>query len=110
MAQPADSPAGLTNLQKRILSAAVLLPLVVVEIILGHPYFDVLVALFAGVMAWEWARICARRRNPADSAPTARLPAEGWLAPGLVSIVTALTAVLAAGFGQGGLMVLSILV
>ena len=110
MAQPADSPAGLTNLQKRILSAAVLLPLVVVEIILGHPYFDVLVALFAGVMAWEWARICARRRNPVDPAPAARLPAEGWLAPGLVSIVTALTAVLAASFGQGGLMVLSILV
>src|SRR5689334_20688280 len=114
MAQPADSPssnrAGLTNLQKRILSAAVLLPLVVVEIILGHPYFDVLVALFAGVMAWEWARVCARRRNPADPAPAARLPADGWHAPALVSIVTAVTAVLAAGFGQGGPMVLSIVV
>ena len=74
MAQPADSPAGLTNLQKRILSAAVLLPLVVVEIILGHPYFDGLVARFAGVMAWEWARICARRRNPADPAPASTPP------------------------------------
>jgi phosphatidate cytidylyltransferase len=101
MAQPAERPAGLTNLQKRILSAAVLLPLVVVEVLLGHPSFDLLVAVFAGVMAWEWARVCARRRNPADPAPVARLAPAAWLAPGAVSILTAFAAVLAAGFGQG---------
>jgi phosphatidate cytidylyltransferase len=106
MAQPAERPpagriGGLTNLQKRILSAAVLLPLVFVEIVLGHPFFDLLVALFAGIMAWEWSRICARRRNPADPAPAARLAAEAWLAPAVVSIGTAVIAVLAAGFGQG---------
>ena len=105
MAQPADRLAGLSNLQKRTLSAAVLLPLVVVEVLLGHPYFDLLVAVFAGVMAWEWSRVCARRRNPADAAPAARLAPEAWLAPGAVSILTALGAVLAAGFGQGSLVV-----
>jgi phosphatidate cytidylyltransferase len=106
MAQPAERPpagriGGLTNLQKRIVSAAVLLPLVLVEILLGHPFFDLLVALFAGIMAWEWSRICARRRNPADPAPAARLAAQAWLAPAVVSIGTAVLAVLAAGFGQG---------
>ena len=105
MAQPAERPAGLTNLQKRILSAAVLLPLVVVEVLLGHPSFDLLVAVFAGVMAWEWARVCARRRNPADPVPAARLAPAAWLAPGAVSILTAFAAVLAAGFGQGSLVV-----
>lgn len=105
MAQPADRLAGLSNLQKRILSAAVLLPLVVAEVLLGHPYFDLLVAVFAGVMAWEWSRVCARRRNPADPAPAARLAPDAWLAPGIASILTALGAVLAAGFGQGSLVV-----
>lgn len=104
MAQPADRPGGLTNLQKRILSAAVLLPLVVVEILLGHPYFDLLVAVFAGLMAWEWARVCARRRNPIHPGPAARLAPEAWLAPGAVSIVTAVSGTLAAGFGYGGLV------
>jgi phosphatidate cytidylyltransferase len=109
MAPPADRPSsdrpgGLTNLQKRILSAAVLLPLVIVEIVLGHPYFDLLVALFAGVMAWEWARISARRRNPSDPAPAARLAAAGWLVPGTVSILAAVLAVLASGFGYGGII------
>lgn len=101
---PVDRLGGLTNLQKRVLSAAVLLPLVVVEVLLGHPYFDLLVAAFAGVMAWEWSRVCARRRNPVDPAPAARLDAAAWLAPGVVSILTAVLAVLAAGFGQGGLV------
>jgi phosphatidate cytidylyltransferase len=97
-----DRAGSLTNLQKRILSAAILLPLVVVEILLGHPYFDLLVAVFAGVMAWEWARICARRRNPHDPAPAARLAAAAWHLPGLVSILTAVLAVLASGFLAAG--------
>jgi phosphatidate cytidylyltransferase len=108
MAQPADRPpadhrGGLTNLQKRILSAAVLLPLVVVEVLLGHPYFDLLVAVFAGIMAWEWARVCARRRNPTNPAAATRLAPQAWLAPGAVSILTAVLATLAAGFGYAEL-------
>ncbi len=104
MAPPADArrsdgqAGGLTNLHKRLISAAILLPLVVVEIYLGHPYFDLLVAVFAGIMAWEWARICARRRNPADPAPAARLGSEKWLLPSLLAIAGAVAAVLAAGF------------
>lgn len=104
MAPPADGrpsdrqQGGLTNLQKRLLSAAILLPLVVADIYLGHPYFDLLVAAFAGVMAWEWTRICARRRNPADSAPAARLASTKWLLPSLFAIGGAVAAVLGAGF------------
>jgi len=108
MAQPADRTAGLSNLQKRILSAAVLLPLVIVEVLLGHPSFDLLIAVFAGLMAWEWARVCARRRNPADPAPAARLAPAAWLAPGAISILTAMAAVLSSGFGQGSLVVAAI--
>lgn len=99
MAPPADGrPAGLSNLQKRLISAAILLPLVVVDIYFGHPYFDLLVAAFAGIMAWEWTRICARRRNPADPAPAARLASAGWRLPSLFAIGGAVLAVLAAGF------------
>lgn len=106
MAQPADRPpsdrlGGLANLQKRVLSAAVLLPLTIAAIAVGHPYFDLVVALFAGVMAWEWAQVCARRRNPHDPAPSARLQATGWLVPGCVAIAAAAAAVLLYGFGQG---------
>ena len=102
MAQPADRPAGLTNLQKRILSAAVLLPATAAAIALGHPYFDLWVAAFAGVMAWEWAQVCSRRRNPADPAPAARLPAAAWHLPGIVLIFTAVVAVLSLGFAPNG--------
>ena len=99
MAPPADGRfAGLSNLQKRLISAAILLPLVVVDIYFGHPYFDLLVAAFAGVMAWEWTRICARRRNPENPAPAARLASAGWRLPSLFAIGGAVLAVLAAGF------------
>ena len=61
MAQPAERPSsdragGLTNLQKRTLSAAVLLPVVIAAIYFGHPYFTLFIALFAGAAAWEWMR------------------------------------------------------
>jgi phosphatidate cytidylyltransferase len=70
MAPPAERPSsngagGLTNLQKRILSAAVLLPLVIAAIYLGHPYFTVLIVVFAGVAAWEWARVAGNPRTGA---------------------------------------------
>lgn len=75
MAPPAERPlsdrpssdrsGGLTNLQKRILSAAVLLPLVVAAIYFGHPYFTVLIVVFAGVAAWEWARVAGNLRTGA---------------------------------------------
>lgn len=102
MAPPADRPGiVLTNLQKRILSAAILLPLTVLAIGFGRPYFDLLVALFAGIMAWEWAQVCARRRNPGDPAAAMRQPAAGWILPGAISIATATLAVLIAGLMPG---------
>jgi len=98
MAQPADLSGGLTNLQKRILSAAVLLPVAIAAIAFGHPFFDLLVAVFAGIMAWEWAQVCARRRNPGDPSPAARLLAAGWQLPAAVSVAASSVAVLCLGF------------
>jgi phosphatidate cytidylyltransferase len=83
---PPNSPAapapqgrpGRSNLVTRILSALVLIPVVAAAIWAGSPWFDALVILFAGLMAWEWARIAGRRRNPEDPSPTARLPVGNW--------------------------------
>jgi phosphatidate cytidylyltransferase len=97
MAPPAERPAGLTNLQKRILSAAVLLPLVVAAIYLGHPYFTVLIALFAGAAAWEWARIVANRKVPGEVVPVPGPPVARWGSQAFFGIAVAALAVLAAG-------------
>ena len=75
MAPPSKKPS---NLVVRIASALVLIPIVVVAAYFGHPWFDALVILFAAIMAWEWARIAGRRRNPFDPSPAARLPVESW--------------------------------
>jgi phosphatidate cytidylyltransferase len=100
--RPSDRSGGLTNLQKRILSAAVLLPVTAAVIAFGRPYFELWVAAFAGVMAWEWSQVCSRRRNPRDPAPGARLPAAAWHLPGIVLILTAVVAVLSLGFAPSG--------
>jgi len=63
MAPPAERPAGLTNLQKRTLSAAVLLPVAVAAIMLGAPWFNILIAVFAVAMAWEWTSVVATVRS-----------------------------------------------
>lgn len=103
MAQPAERPSpdrtvGLTNLQKRILSAAVLLPLVIAAIYFGHPYFAILVAVFAGVMAWEWTRIVAHQRAVSQTSPAPVPTAPMWWAFALVSATTAVLSVLHIGF------------
>jgi phosphatidate cytidylyltransferase len=92
MAQPAERPAGFTNLQKRTLSAAVLLPVTVVAIVLGAPWFNVLVALFAVVMAWEWTSVVATVRDPGETKPVPAPSARGW---GILAAVSAVIAVLA---------------
>ncbi|MBK8157422.1 MAG: phosphatidate cytidylyltransferase [Rhodospirillaceae bacterium] len=73
--RPAKKPSNLTV---RIISALVLIPIVLAVGYIGHPWFDLFVILFAGIMAWEWARIAGRRRNPADPSPAARLPVGNW--------------------------------
>lgn len=50
-------------LYKRIASAFVMIPLVLGAIAGGWPWFDLLVALCALVMAWEWSTVCCGRRG-----------------------------------------------
>ncbi|WP_374308685.1 phosphatidate cytidylyltransferase [Dongia sp.] len=83
MAPPSKKPS---NLVVRVLSALVLIPVVVAAAYVGHPWFDALVILFAAIMAWEWARIAGRRRNPADPSPAARLPVRDWSLAGCMLI------------------------
>ena len=99
MAQPADRSGGLTNLQKRTLSAAVLLPVVIVAIVLGHPYFTVMVAVFAGAMAWEWTCVVAHARVSSQTSPVPVPSARGWRAIAVVTIAPAVLVVLATGLG-----------
>jgi phosphatidate cytidylyltransferase len=56
----ATAPAKAT-LRTRIISAAILAPLVLGAAVIGAPYWDILVALMAALMAWEWARLCGGR-------------------------------------------------
>jgi phosphatidate cytidylyltransferase len=105
MAPPASRPSsdragGLTNLQRRTLSAAVLLPLVIAAIVLGHPYFTLLVAIFAAAMAWEFTSVAAHERVAAQTSPIPMPSARGWRLLAGLSIVTALLAVIATGFGR----------
>jgi phosphatidate cytidylyltransferase len=70
MAPPAKArKSGLSNLQIRLISAAVLLPVVTAAIIFGHPYFTALIAAFAGVAMWEWGNLVAHARVPGTTAP-----------------------------------------
>jgi phosphatidate cytidylyltransferase len=110
MAPLAERPAGLTNLQKRILSAAVLLPVAIAAIVFGEPWFDILVIIFAAAMAWEWTSVVATVRNPGETKPVPAPSAPGW---GVLAAVSAATAILAAwrapitgGIGSAWLVVL----
>jgi phosphatidate cytidylyltransferase len=98
MAQPAERSGGLTNLQKRILSAAVLLPVAVVAIVLGAPWFNILIAVFAVTMAWEWTSVVATIRNPGETKPVPAPSARGW---GVLAAISAATAVLAVWRASG---------
>jgi phosphatidate cytidylyltransferase len=55
-------------LRRRIISALVLIPLALAGAVGGPPYFDLLVALFGAVMAWEWVRVCNGGQFPAGGA------------------------------------------
>jgi phosphatidate cytidylyltransferase len=50
---------GFRNLGLRLRSAAILAPPVFAGIYFGSPWFDILIVLAGGVMAWEWATMCS---------------------------------------------------
>jgi len=52
---PKDRSSGLFL---RVISAAVLIPPVIGAIYLGSPYFDILVAVGAVILCWEWYTLC----------------------------------------------------
>jgi phosphatidate cytidylyltransferase len=58
-------------------------PLALAAVLLGAPYFDALVALSCGVLAWEWRRLCGG----------GRFGAVGWLLLGGVLAVVGAAAV-----------------
>ncbi len=102
MAQPAERAAGLTNLQKRILSAAVLLPVTVAAIVLGSPWFNILVVVFAAAMAWEWTSVVATVRAPGQTMPVPVPSTPGWRVLAAISAATAVLAVWRAPVLQWG--------
>jgi phosphatidate cytidylyltransferase len=74
---------GPSSLALRTFSALVMAPLAAGAILLGWPYFDILVAAGCAVLAWEWDRLCGGRFQLA-----------GWLLLGVV-----LASVAVAGLG-----------
>jgi len=69
MAAPAEPSTHWSKkpLTLRIISAAVLIPIVAAAVYAGHPAWDLLVVLFGGVMAWEWSRIAMRSREASST-------------------------------------------
>jgi phosphatidate cytidylyltransferase len=95
MALPSKpTKGGSSALGTRIVSALVLIPAVLLAVYLGHPWFDLFVIVFAGIMAWEWARIAGRRRDPLHSSPAARIPVSNTAPAGLVLIAVVLLALI----------------
>jgi len=60
MAPPEGDPKT-GNLTARIVSAAVLAPVAVALVYLGSPFFEILVAFAALILAFEWNRLCSGR-------------------------------------------------
>jgi len=95
--------AEVSALQKRLLSAAVLLPLAAAAVWLGPPYWDVLVGAIAVVMAWEWAGMCAFGQ------PRSRYALFGVEAAGVISML-AMTVAMVVAAGQAYRLSLLLLV
>lgn len=57
--QPEGSlTAGRHSLKRRLITALILAPLVLLVVVAGPPLSDLLLLVMAGVMAWEWAHVC----------------------------------------------------
>jgi phosphatidate cytidylyltransferase len=55
----APSPARASGLGARIVSALLMAPVALAAVWFGSPWLDLLTIAAAGIMAWEWARLCA---------------------------------------------------
>lgn len=60
MAQPSVQ-INLGNLGLRVVSAAVILPVVIAALWYGQWVFAALLGLFGGLMCWEWSTLCGAR-------------------------------------------------
>ncbi|HEV7997716.1 MAG TPA: phosphatidate cytidylyltransferase [Stellaceae bacterium] len=89
------------QLRLRVLSALALAPLPIAAIWFDGPWLALLTALAAAVMAWEWGRLCHRRRigPPASSWAADAMPVE------IVLVAVVLAAVAIAALGGAGLAV-----
>ncbi|HEY4161713.1 MAG TPA: phosphatidate cytidylyltransferase [Dongiaceae bacterium] len=64
MAAQADPTAKRTSsLTLRLISAAVLIPIVLLAAYFGFPWWNLLVIVFGGVMIWEWCSVSSRSRD-----------------------------------------------
>ncbi len=64
MLRPA--PGRWSGLGLRVLTGAILAPLILLAIYAGPPYSDALLAVAGGAAAWEWVRLCQSRDEPWD--------------------------------------------
>ncbi|HVI87850.1 MAG TPA: phosphatidate cytidylyltransferase [Dongiaceae bacterium] len=78
----------MTGLQKRLLSAAILLPVAIAALWLGAQVWTALIFIFALAMAWEWCTICVRRRLAQEPYPDGALTLAGIVM--LATVVAAL--------------------
>lgn len=60
-----SSPSNLSPLVLRIVSAAVMLPIVFGAVWLGGWFFAILLAIASGVMYWEWQGLCGQKGGTA---------------------------------------------
>lgn len=75
------APAARSSLTRRLLSAAVLIPIALAVVAAGGMVFALFTGLAAAVMAWEWMRMCAGGRfEPGDAILGAGLLATAALA------------------------------
>lgn len=84
--KPVAKPA-LSSLQRRLLSAAILLPIAFAAMWVGDQLWNGLILIFALVMAWEWCAICGGRRTAQETYPRGHLTL-----PLLVTVSTVLVA------------------
>ncbi len=94
-APPADGFGRHGAMTRRILSALVLVPVALGALFAGGAWFDAMVLVMVGAMAWEWRRLCAG----------GKFDAVGWLfAIGVLASVGAVPLFgLAGAFGVGAL-------